>query len=124
MNKSPQATKSPHQLGQKAEHLAASYLQDKGCCIVARNYRYKKAEIDLVAQKNTCLLFVEVKSRTSKRFGYPEAFVLPSKQALIREAAENYILVHDWRAAIRFDIIAILQTDGKTHITHLEDAFY
>ncbi|MEM7055504.1 MAG: YraN family protein [Bacteroidota bacterium] len=112
------------QLGKKAEDLAASYLQKKGFSIIARNYRHKKAEVDIIAQKKTRLLFVEVKARTSNRFGYPEEFVVPSKQALLREAAENYIIEHDWNQAIRFDIITVLQTDDKVQIVHFEDAFY
>jgi len=115
---------SQHQLGKDAEHLAASYLQRKGFSIVARNYRYKRAEIDIIAQKGACLLFIEVKARTSNRFGYPEEFVFPAKQALLREAAENYIIAHDWNQAIRFDIIAVLQRNGKAQIMHFEDAFY
>ena len=121
----PSKAKAPHQqLGKEAENLAAAYLQKKGFSITVRNYRYQKAEIDIIAQKGTCLFFVEVKARTSHRFGYPEEFVLPSKQALIREAAENYIIAHNWNQAIRFDIIAVLQHNKKIQITHFEDAFY
>lgn len=121
----PSRPAAPYQrFGQEAEDLAASYLQKKGFSILARNYRHQKAEIDIIAQKETCLSFVEVKARTNSWYGYPEAFVSPSKQALIREAAENYIVVHDWNQAIRFDIIAVLQRNGKTQIIHFEDAFY
>lgn len=121
----PSPLKALHQrLGKEAEDLAASYLQKKGFSITARNYRHQKAEIDIIAQKETHLLFVEVKSRTSNRFGYPEEFVIPSKQTLLRKAAENYIIEHDWNQAIRFDIIAVLQRNGKVQITHFEDAFY
>ena len=115
----------PHQQwGREAEDLAASYLQQKGFNILVRNYRYQKAEIDIIAQKGHCLAFVEVKARKSSSYGYPETFVSPAKQALIREAAENYIIEQDWTQAMQFDIIAVLQHNGNIQITHFEDAFY
>ena len=113
-----------HQWGREAEDLAASYLQQKGFNILVRNYRYQKAEIDIIAQRGHCLAFVEVKARKSTSHGYPETFVSPAKQALIREAAENYIIEQDWTQAMQFDIIAVLQHNGNIQITHFEDAFY
>ena len=113
-----------HQWGRGAEDLAASYLQQKGFNILVRNYRYQKAEIDIIAQRAHCLAFVEVKARKSSSYGYPETFVSPAKQALIREAAENYIIERDWTQAMQFDIIAVLQHNGNVQITHFEDAFY
>lgn len=113
-----------HQWGREAEDLAASYLQKRGFDIIVRNYRYQKAEIDIIAQKEQCLAFVAVKARTSSGYGYPETFVSPAKQTLIREAAENYIMEQDWTQATQFDIIAVLQHNGKVQITHFEDAFY
>ncbi|MEM7382850.1 MAG: YraN family protein [Bacteroidota bacterium] len=115
----------PHQQwGREAEDLAASYLQKQGFEIMVRNYRYQKAEIDIIAQRAHCLAFVEVKARTSSEYGYPETFVSPAKQALIRAAAENYIIEQDWTQATQFDIIAVLQHSGSVQIVHFEDAFY
>jgi len=114
---------SSHQLGKKYEDLATSYLQQKGFMVMVRNYRYKKAEIDIIAQKDACLYFIEVKARTSARFGYPEAFVNTYKQQLIKTAAENYILQNDWNSSIRFDIIAILDQKGCINLEYFEDAF-
>jgi putative endonuclease len=113
---------SPSQhIGKKYEDVAVSYLQQKGFIIIAQNYRYKKAEIDIIAQKDACLCFVEVKARASHRFGYAGAFVTPYKQQLIKTAAENYILQHNWNDSIRFDIIAVLYQKGC--VEHFEDAF-
>jgi len=112
------------QLGKQAEDAAVRYLQRKGFRIIIRNYRHRKAEIDIIAQKNTCLVFVEVKARTSQSFGYPEEFVVAAKQKRILKAAENYILEQDWNQAIRFDVIALLQKNGSLKIMHFEDAFY
>jgi putative endonuclease len=111
------------QLGKQAEKQAANYLQKKGFKVIVHNYRYKKAEIDLIAQKGDCLLFVEVKARTSHKFGYPETFVSANQQDLIREAAENYVLENGWNKAIRFDVIAISQKGDIGEISHFEDAF-
>ncbi|MCU0318281.1 MAG: YraN family protein [Amoebophilaceae bacterium] len=115
---------SSQQLGKAAENLAVSYLKEQGFSIIARNYRYQRAEIDIIALANQLLVFVEVKARRDNQFGYPEVFVTPRQQALIRTAAEYYIFTHDWCHALRFDIIAILQRNNhQVQLTHFEDAF-
>ena len=114
---------SPQQLGQAAEDLAAHHLQKQGFTIIARNYRYERAEIDIIAHKEGLLLFVEVKARSSDQFGHPEAFVTPQQQALVHAAAEHYIIAQDWNHAIRFDVIAILNSKDQVQLTHFEDAF-
>lgn len=103
--------------------MAAKHLQEQGFAIIARNYRYKRAEIDIIAQKDLLLLFTEVKARSSDRFGYPEEFVSPEQQDLLREAAEHYIMEQDWNHAIRFDVIAVLRRKGQVEVMHFEDAF-
>jgi putative endonuclease len=124
LKQDPSKLKIDHQqLGKQAEKLAANYLQKKGFKGIVHNYRYKKAEIDLIVQKGDCLVFVEVKARTSHRFGYPETFVSANQQDSIREAAENYILENDWNQAIRFDVIAVSQQGDIYKINHFEDAF-
>ncbi len=112
-----------HPLGKYAEILAARHLENQGYQIVSRNYRYKKAEIDIIAQKEQLLCFVEVKARTSSHFGYPETFVKLYQQNLIKAAAENYIHTSNWNTTIRFDIISILQKNNVVELTHFEDAF-
>jgi putative endonuclease len=114
----------PHQhFGNTSEELAASYLKRKGFTIIKRNYRYKKWEIDIIAQKEKLLLFVEVKARNSIKFGYPETFVNKQKQIRLQTIAENYIINTSWNDAIRFDIISILKQKNDIQITHIEDAF-
>ncbi|MEN0016095.1 MAG: YraN family protein [Bacteroidota bacterium] len=119
----PSISKGP-QWGQEAEALAADYLYEKGFRIIARNYRYRKAEIDIIACKENCLFFVEVKARSNLHYGYPESFVNGAKQVLIRAAAEHYIMRYNWQQAVRFDIISVRRAQGKLHIEHFEDAFY
>ncbi len=111
-------------MGRTAEDSAVRFLKKQGFSIKARNYYYQRAEIDIIAQKKRLLVFVEVKARSSDQFGDPETFVSPRQQALVRAAAAHYILKHDWRHAIRFDIIALLKHNNELQLTHFEDAFY
>lgn len=110
--------------GKKGEDIAVALLEQKGYSILERNFRCKKSEIDIICRFKGILIFVEVKSRSSKAFGEPEDFVSePQKRAIIR-AAEEYILEHDWHGDIRFDIVAVFKRNNKEEIRHLEDAFY
>ena len=108
-------------IGKQGEDLAASFLEQKGFAVVARNYRYKHAEIDLIVQRDNWTIFVEVKTRSSNAFGEPESFVDWKKGRKIMEAAEEYIFSTNWQGHIRFDIISVKL--GKfPEIVHFEDA--
>jgi putative endonuclease len=109
--------------GNKGEELAANFLIAKGYEIVAKNYRYKHAEIDLIARKDKWLIFVEVKTRHSVAFGEPESFVTNKKAAKVIEGAEQFIIDQQWEGPIRFDIVSI-KLGEKLEIEHFEDAFY
>lgn len=109
--------------GNKGEELAANFLVAKGYTIVARNYRYKHAEIDLIAQKDKWLIFVEVKTRHSVAFGEPESFVTNKKAAKVIEGAEHFVFEQQWNGPIRFDIVSVKMGKEIT-IEHFEDAFY
>ncbi|MBX2944268.1 MAG: YraN family protein [Cyclobacteriaceae bacterium] len=108
-------------IGKKGEDLAAEYLERKGYAVVARNFRFKHAEIDLIVKKNDWLLFVEVKTRSSSAFGEPESFVDGKKGRKIFEAAEEYIFANNWHGHIRFDIISV-KLGNPPEIRHFEDA--
>ncbi|MHA7877336.1 MAG: YraN family protein [Bacteroidota bacterium] len=110
-------------MGRKAEDLAVCYLKKKRFVIKARNYRHKRAEIDIIAKKGRLLVFTEVKARSDDQFGDPETFVSTRQKDLIRTAAAYYMLTHQWKHAIRFDIIAILAVNNQLQLTHFEDAF-
>ena len=110
--------------GKAGEDLAARFLLEKGYQILARNYRFKRSEIDIIAQKDNCLVFVEVKWRSTDAFGYPEEFVNEKKAAKILEGADQYIYEANWNGNIRFDIVAIRQINGQTEVLQIEDAFY
>jgi len=66
---------SHNDLGKKGEQLAAEFLISKGYKIVARNFRFQKAEVDIIARKNNVLAIIEVKTRSSSNFGDPQEFV-------------------------------------------------
>ncbi|HEY9045978.1 MAG TPA: YraN family protein [Ohtaekwangia sp.] len=93
--------------GKEGEQLAANFLIGKGFEVVAKNYRHRHAEIDLIVKRDDWLIFVEVKARSSSDFGEPEEFVDLRKINKIFEAAEEYIFSTDWQGHIRFDIVSI-----------------
>lgn len=109
--------------GQLGESMAHLYLQERGYTIVEKNYRYKRAEIDIIAQKDRLLVFIEVKTRTTDTYGFPEAAVNSKKEKLLVDAAEEFILAHNWEEDIRFDIISVTLTTPPA-ILHFEDAFH
>src|SRR5688572_15609431 len=106
--------------GAKGENLAAEFLERKGFEVVARNYRHKRAEIDLIVKRENWIIFVEVKTRSSSSFGEPEDFVTGQKSRKIFEAAEEYIFSTDWHGHVRFDIVSV-KLGGAPEIIHFED---
>ncbi len=109
--------------GQSGENRAAAYLQQQGYTVLRQNYRYRRAEVDIIAQKENLLVFVEVKTRGTDRYGYPEEAVNYRKEAMLLGAAEAYIEDSGWEHEVRFDIIAITLTSPIT-VHHIEDAFH
>jgi putative endonuclease len=117
----------PHQkqkFGEKGEVLAARHLKKKGYRIIETNYRTKLGEIDIVAQDRDTLVFVEVKSRRSWRFGNPKAAVTPSKQRKISMVALHYLkATRRSNASARFDVVAVTLTRDKPQIEIIKNAF-
>lgn len=113
-----------NELGKIGEQLAADYLSSNGYDILARNFFYDKAEIDIIAQINNRLVIVEVKTRTSSYFGDPQGFVTPSKIKFLVKAANEYVVSNDLDVEVRFDIVAVLKNNTTQQIEHFEDAFY
>jgi putative endonuclease len=106
--------------GNIGENMAEEYLLEKGFKIRERNFRFKRAEIDLIGEEEGCLVFFEVKTRKSTIYGNPEEAVNAKKFNKIKEAAEEYLHQLDWKGNIRFDVLSILL--GKTiAIEHLKD---
>ncbi len=110
--------------GKEGEDKAKAYLQQKGYQILQTNYRYRHAEIDIIAQKGKILIFVEVKTRTNLSHGMPEEFVDATKRRLIMKTAEYFIFDTDWQGDIRFDVISVVLGGREPKVYHIEDAFY
>lgn len=110
--------------GKLGEENAATFLREKGYKILQRNYRFKKSEIDLICFYDNLLVFVEVKTRSSKSFGNPESFVSQNQQEAIIRAAEEFMLETGWEGDIRFDIVAIYKKGHLEELEHFQDAFY
>ena len=114
-----------NELGELGEQMAVDYLLQKGYSIIERNWRYGKAEVDIIAQKNKeTLVIVEVKTRSNSFIGNPEEFVNDKKIKLLVEAANEYVISHDLDVEVRFDIMAIVKNQKYQEIKHIEDAFY
>ena len=113
-------------IGKKGEFYAEQLLIKKGYTIKARNWRFKRAEIDLIAEKEDLLVFVEVKARSYSFYGAPEQSIDEKKEGLIIDAAQRYMeeIGHSWE--IRFDIISIILSKSLeiNKIEHFEDAFF
>lgn len=121
---------SGHLLGRRGETLGAQYLKKKGYRLVERNYRTGEGEIDLVMLSPVSVLpfmlvFVEVKTRRTRRFGAAVESVTPVKIARIRQAAEHFLLEHEAFSEYhcRFDVLGIECRGASFHIEHIEDAF-
>jgi len=115
----------PHQKGKRGEELARTYLQEQGYELLATNWRYSRAEVDIIATDGEQLIFVEVKTRTSAAFGAPEEFVSPDQQQLLAQAAMAYCEDQQFDGEIRFDVIAILwPSEDEPSLRHLPDAFF
>ena len=112
-----------NELGKKGEDLAVELLQKNSYSILERNWRFKKAEVDIIAQKKGILVIIEVKTRSTSHFGNPQDFVNPKKIRLLVEAINEYVIAHDLDVEVRFDIIAILKRQQTFEIDHIEDAF-
>lgn len=114
------------EIGARAEQSAMEYLQKQGYEILERNWRFSRAEIDLIARDGDILVFVEVKYRSYDWYGPPEVSVDADKEHMIIDAAQRYMekIGHEWE--IRFDIVSILMApEGKGHsLNHFKDAFF
>ncbi|MDQ0592237.1 putative endonuclease [Chryseobacterium ginsenosidimutans] len=111
-------------LGKKAEDLAAEFLLKNGYKILARNFRYQKAEIDIITEKDSLIIVVEVKARSTDAFNLPQEAVNKRKIKLIVSAANHYLEEFNKQQEVRFDIISVLPDEkGNLSIEHIINAF-
>lgn len=113
-----------NELGKKGEDLAVEHLEQNGYAILERNWTFEKAEIDIIAEKESILAVIEVKTRSSLNFGLPQDFVKPKKIQLLVKAVNTYINDREIDFEVRFDIIAIHKKGETFAIEHITDAFY
>ncbi|MEQ8415050.1 MAG: YraN family protein [Imperialibacter sp.] len=110
-------------VGKKGEIIATDHLRKAGYEIIAKNYRASRGEIDIIAKLAATLIFVEVKTRSNGKFGYPEEAVTQKKADKLIETAQAYMEEVNWEGNIRFDIISV-DLQRSAEITHFEDAFH
>ncbi|WP_445737917.1 YraN family protein [Mariniflexile sp.] len=113
-----------NELGKKGEELAVDFLLKNTYEIIERNYRFEKAEVDIIAKKDGFLAIVEVKTRSTIDFGNPQDFVKPKQIQRLVKAVDEYVNANGLDLEVRFDIIAIVKTGNKFVIEHLENTFY
>ncbi len=114
------------QIGDFGEKAAAEYLEENDYEILERNFRLKFGEIDIIAEKNDCIVFVEVKTRRDNIFGEPSQYVDYKKQNHIKNAAAVYTNIE--YTDMRFDVIEVFyaEKNGKFYVKelrHIENAF-
>ena len=108
-------------LGAKVEQAVKQYLTERGFVILAMNYRCQQGEIDIVAREESYYVFIEVKYRSSTRYGFPQEAVGFVKQRRVCNAAKFYLYSHNLGEStpVRFDVAAVY----KDQITYYKDAF-
>jgi len=111
--------------GSLGEHAAKKHLQKLGLKFLTANFRSRRGEIDLVFRHDDCLVFAEVKTRSSEEWTRPAAAVDARKRRLLSQTALDYLrLLKNPEVKIRFDIVEVLLRDGEVHeIRHLENTF-
>jgi putative endonuclease len=113
-----------HYTGKLGEALAADYLRDKGYTILHCNWRFARYETDIIAVKEDRLHFVEVKTRRSITFGFPEESVSPRKMKHMMRCAAAFQGQYPGYRRIQYDVLSILlQADGEAEYLFIEDVY-
>lgn len=109
--------------GTNGESQVAAYLENLGFTILERNYTQRYGEIDLIAQRDDLIVFVEVKMRTTTAID-PGELVGPSKQKKIMLTAAQYIATHPQEVSYRFDVACVVGEDTCADIIYIPEAFH
>ncbi len=113
-----------NEFGKLAEELAEKFLVEKNYKILAKNFRFQKAEIDIIAEFQNQIIIVEVKARATDAFMLPQEAINKKKIRLLVAAANQFLEENNIHLDTRFDVISVLPNDnGKLEISHIEDAF-
>lgn len=120
------STHPPHVLGRWGERAAERYLVARGWRLLARNYRFGRREVDLVATRGGVVIFVEVKTRAGEGFGSPLESITRLKRREVEAVAAEFLIRHHLQdAGVRFDAIAVTREPGgrTVRIDHVADAW-
>jgi putative endonuclease len=111
-------------LGKRGEALAVTWLAEQGYALLHQNWKHSRFEIDIIAKKEKVLHFIEVKSRSSHTFGYPEESVDKKKMQHLMNAAEAFQrLFPEWKR-IQYDVLSInINRDGSIDFFFIEDVY-
>lgn len=124
MSKTPKTINNRHHLGITGEQLAQNFLAKKGYRILTTNYRSRYGEIDIVCLDGETVVFVEVKTRSSEKFGTPTEAVTFRKRTRLRQLAQMYLITHNLETyPVRFDVLSLIFSSTRIEIEHLIGAF-
>ena len=111
-------------LGSEAEERCVAWLERAGYCIRERNWLAREGELDIVAERNEVLCFVEVRMRSTAVWGDPSHTVSFSKQRRVVKAALHYLFAYDLREKMmRFDVVSVVGHGEKATVEHIPNAF-
>lgn len=109
--------------GKQGEELAAIFLEEQGYTLLHKNWRHKNWEVDIIATRNNRLHIIEVKTRTSTFFGYPEDNMSNAKMQYLINAAEEYMYQNPHWHQLQFDILAITIINDEVEYFLIEDVY-
>ncbi len=109
--------------GKKGEELAAVWFQNRGYNIIEKNWRWKRLEVDIIAEKENRLHFIEVKCRRSQKFGSPEENVSLKKIKNLLDAAEEFLQLYPSKKRVQFDVLSITLGEGEVEYFLIEDVY-
>ncbi|MDB0027069.1 YraN family protein [Flavobacteriales bacterium] len=112
-----------NKLGKDGELIAFMILQKDGYNILQTNWKYQKAEVDVIAQKDGFLIFIEVKTRGSKKFGNQSDSIDKKKISLYKDAVKGYLEQYPSDLEVRFDVVNIIIGKDETEIEHIPNVF-
>jgi putative endonuclease len=117
-------TRERQSKGARGEERAAAFLREQGYRILDRNYRCTLGEVDIIARDGSTVVFVEVKTRSSERFGTPQAAIGLQKQKRMTAIALYYLKGKGWLGKpARFDVAAVSLDEGRATVTLFKNAF-
>jgi len=111
-------------LGRRGEDAAAAHLKARGYTLLARNWRGRGGELDIICERRGTVVFAEVKTRTAGQMATPHDALTPAKRRTLARAAGEWLTQHDaWGRPCRFDLLAVIQDQERTLVEHVENAF-